>query len=148
MKIEDALRGVSSVLLDTAPAIYYLEKNPLFGPVMDRFFQIRAAQQITLVTSPVTLAECLMLPIQQCRKDLEAAYQALITAGQGTIFWPVGAEEGTAAASLRAKYGLKLADAIQAAVALQAKSQVLLTNDTDLKKVTEVRVLLVSELEL
>ncbi len=25
MKIEDALRGVSSVLLDTAPAIYYLE---------------------------------------------------------------------------------------------------------------------------
>ena len=53
-----------------------------------------------------------------------------------------------AAAGLRAKYGLKLADAIQAAVAVQAKSQVLLTNDTDLKKVTEVRVLLVSELEL
>ena len=83
MKIEDALRGVSSALLDTAPAIYYLEKNPLFGPVMDRFFQIRAVQQITLVTSPITLAECLMLPIRQGRKDLEAAYQALITAGQG-----------------------------------------------------------------
>ena len=46
---------------------------------------------------------------------------------------------------LCAQYGLKLADAIQAAVALQAKSEVLLTNDTDLKKVTEVRVLLVSE---
>ena len=42
MKIEDAMRGVSSVMLDTAPAIYHLEKNPLFGPVMDRFFQIRA----------------------------------------------------------------------------------------------------------
>ena len=27
MKIEDALRGVSSVLLDTAPAIYHLEKK-------------------------------------------------------------------------------------------------------------------------
>ena len=39
------------------------------------------------------------------------------------------------------KIRIELADAIQAAVALQAKSQVLLTNDTDLK-VTEVRVLL------
>ena len=28
MKIEDAFRGVSSAFLDTAPAIYYLEKNP------------------------------------------------------------------------------------------------------------------------
>ncbi len=44
MKIEDATRGVSSVMLDTAPAIYHLEKNPLLGPVMDRFFQIRAIQ--------------------------------------------------------------------------------------------------------
>ena len=89
MKIEDALRGVSSVVLDTAPAIYYLEKNPLFGPVMDRFFQILRAQQITLVTSPVTLAECLMLPIRQGRKDLEAAYQALITLWSRYDLWPV-----------------------------------------------------------
>ena len=148
MKIEAALQGVSSVLLDTAPVIYHLEKNPVFGPVMDRFFQIRAAQGITLVTTPVTLAECLVLPIREGRNDLEADYQALITGGQGTIFWTVGADEGTAAARLRAKYGLKLADAIQAAVAIQAKCQVLLTNDTDLKKVTEARVLLVSEMEL
>jgi hypothetical protein len=54
MKIEDALRGVVSLFLDTAPAIYHLEKNPLFGPAMERFFQLRAARKIMLVTSPAT----------------------------------------------------------------------------------------------
>src|SRR5580658_10348407 len=86
MKIEDTLRGVASLFLDTAPAIYHLEKNPVFGPVMERLFQFRIARQIMLVTSPVTLAECLMHPIRQGRKDLEAAYQALIITGQDTIF--------------------------------------------------------------
>lgn len=148
MKIEDALRGATSVLLDTAPAIYHLEKNPLFGPVMERFFQLRAQQGILLVTSPITLAECLVHPIRQGRHDLQADYQALIATGAGTVFWPIGAEEGLVAARLRAKYSLKLADAIQAAVGLQASCQILLTNDTDLKKVTEIRVVLVSDLEV
>jgi predicted nucleic acid-binding protein len=147
VKVEDAFRGVTSVLLDTAPAIYYLEKNLQFGPAMERFFQFRAAQGITLVTTPITLAECVMHPIKQGRKDLETAYQSLIVTGQGTLFWPIGADKGTAAAGFRAKYGLKLADAIQAAVGLQSRCQVLLTNDADLKKVAEIRVALVSELE-
>jgi predicted nucleic acid-binding protein len=147
MNIEDALRGVTSILLDTAPVIYHLEKNPLFAPFMERFFRLRAAQQIVLVTSPITLAECLMHPIRQGRHDLEAAYHALIVAGQATTFWPIGAEEATVAARLRGKYGLKLADSIQVAVALQARCDALLTNDADLKKVTETRVLLVGELE-
>jgi predicted nucleic acid-binding protein len=148
MKIEAALQGVSSILLDTAPAVYHLEKNPVFGNVMDRFFQFRAAQGITLVTTPVTLAECLMIPIRENRSDLEAAYNALLIVGQATVFRTIGADEATAAARLRGKYGLKLADAMQAAVAVQANCQALLTNDKDLKKITEVRVLLVSELEV
>jgi len=148
MKIEDALRGVGSVLLDTAPAIYHLEKNPLFGPVMERFFQLRAQQGIVVVTSPITLAECLVHPIRQGRKDLAAAYQALIATGARTVFWSIGAEEGIVAARLRAKYSLILADAIQTAVALQANCQALLTNDADLMRVTEIRVLLVADLEV
>jgi len=147
MKVEDAFRGVTLVLLDTAPAIYYLEKNPQFGPAMERFFQLRARQGITLVTTPITLAECVMLPIQQGRQDLETAYHALIVTGQGTLFWTIGADEGVAAARLRAKHGLKLADAIQVAVGLASKCQVVLTNDADLKRVTELRVVLVSELD-
>jgi hypothetical protein len=46
MKIEDALRGVASVLLDTAPVIYHLEKNPVFAPVMEQFLRVRAERGI------------------------------------------------------------------------------------------------------
>ena len=147
MKMEAALQGVTSVLLDTAPAIYHLENNPVFGLVMERFFHLRAEQGIMLVTSPISLAECLVHPIQQGRQDLEAAYQALITKGDLTVFWPIGVKEGIVAARLRAKYRLKLADAIQVAVALQANCQALLTNDADLMKVRELRILLVADLQ-
>ncbi len=147
MKIEEALSGVTSVLLDTAPVIYHLEKNPKFAPAMERFFQLRKERGIFLVTTPITLAECLVHPIRQGRADLEAAYRTLLTGGEGTTFWPIGAAEGTVAAQLRAKYGLTLADSFQLAIAMQADCQVFLTNDSALTRVTEVRVLAVGNLE-
>lgn len=146
MKIEDALRDTAAVLLDTAPVIYYLEKNAAFAPVMDRFLRCCNERGILLVTTPITLAECLVHPIRQGRLDLESAFLALITEGENTTFQPIGAEEATDAARLRAKYGLTLADSLQVATALQANCQVLLTNDDALTKVTEVRVLTVSDL--
>jgi predicted nucleic acid-binding protein len=147
MKVQDALWGVASILLDTAPVIYHLEKNPAFAPVMERFLHIRAEQGILLVTTPITWAECLVHPIQQGRADLEAAYESLITMGEGTNFWPIGAEEGLVAAQMRAKYGLTLGDSMQVAVAKQANCQALLTNDAALAKVTEIRILIVGDLQ-
>jgi predicted nucleic acid-binding protein len=148
VKIDDALRGVVSVLLDTAPVIYHLEKNPVFAPAMEEFLRLRAERGIVLVTTPITLAECLVHPIQQGRADLEFAYRALITTGENTTFWPIGEEEGAMAARLRAKYGLTLDDSLQMATAVQANCQVVLTNDAALAKVTEVRVLVVGDLQL
>jgi predicted nucleic acid-binding protein len=143
--MEEALQGVDSILLDTAPAIYYLENNPTFGPVMERFFRLRAERRIRLVTTPMTLAECLVHPVLQSRSDLEAAYHDLITTGEGTSFWPIGEEEAVAAARLRAKYKLTLGDSFQIAAALQAKCQSLMTNDAALAKVTEIRILVLSD---
>jgi predicted nucleic acid-binding protein len=147
MKVEEALSGVASVLLDTAPVIYHLEKNPMFAPAMEKFLQLRKERGVLLVTTPITLAECLVHPIRQGRTDLEAAYRTLITAGEGTTFWPIGADEGNIAARLRAKYGLTLADSFQLAIAIQANCQVVLTNDATLMKVTEVRVVAVGDLQ-
>jgi predicted nucleic acid-binding protein len=52
------------------------------------------------------------------------------------------------AAEVRARYSLKLPDAFQIATAIAANCQVLLTNDAQLKRVTELRVLVLSELEV
>lgn len=55
---------------------------------------------------------------------------------------------GQQAASLRVRYGLKLPDALQIATAIASNCQAFLTNDAQLQRVTELRVLLVSELEI
>jgi predicted nucleic acid-binding protein len=52
------------------------------------------------------------------------------------------------AARLRAKYQLLTPDAIQLAMAVNAGFQVFLTNDRGLQRVTEIRVLILDDLEL
>lgn len=54
---------------------------------------------------------------------------------------------GQEAARLRAIYNLTLIDAIQIAAAIQADCDVFLTNDVSLKRVKEIEVLLIGELE-
>ncbi|MFW6162540.1 MAG: VapC toxin family PIN domain ribonuclease, partial [Planctomycetota bacterium] len=63
--MEEALAGVSAILMDSAPAIYHLERHPRYAPVLDRFFRVRRERDILIVASPVTLAECLVRPEQQ-----------------------------------------------------------------------------------
>jgi predicted nucleic acid-binding protein len=50
------------------------------------------------------------------------------------------------AAELRARYRLKLADALQLALALQAGCEAFLTNDLALRRVAELRVLVLDDL--
>ncbi len=52
------------------------------------------------------------------------------------------------AADLRARYNLRTPDALQTAAALDTGWQAFLTNDTQLKRVIELRVLILDELEL
>ena len=46
------------------------------------------------------------------------------------------------------EHGLKLADALQAAVAMRAGCEAILTNDPDLKRVPSLRVLVLKEMDL
>ncbi len=60
MNIEEALQDVHRLFLDTAPVIYYVERHPAYfnrvSPIFDRI----DSGLLTAVTSPVTLAECLV----------------------------------------------------------------------------------------
>jgi predicted nucleic acid-binding protein len=48
---------------------------------------------------------------------------------------------------LRARYNLTLTDAFQLAVAIQTECDAFLTNDIDLKRVTEIPIIVLSEVE-
>ena len=69
MKVSDALQGLNRLFLDSSPVIYYIDANSEYLSVMDSIFDGLNSWGIRAVTSPVTLVECLILPIHQ--NDLE-----------------------------------------------------------------------------
>ena len=147
MRVAEALRGISSLLLDTAPAIYHLERHPRYAGLLDRFFQIREARGIEIITSPVTLAECLVLPLRLGRADLASSYRELLLSGDSTTFHLLGDEEALVAAEVRAQHNLRLPDAFQVAVARTAGCQAILTNDAAFRRVGEPRILFLDDLQ-
>lgn len=147
MKVEDALRRSRKVFLDTAPVIYYVEARPKFVPFVRPIFDLIDRGQLEGVTSPVTLAECLVKPKQLGLVDLQRRFISFLTNTEGIVFVELGERIGTIAAEIRSQYDLKLPDALQIAAAIVSGCEAFLTNDTQLKRVTELRVLVISELE-
>jgi predicted nucleic acid-binding protein len=146
MNLEDAFSGVDRCFLDTAPIIYYVEQNSAYFAIARSVFQRLKAGDFTAVTSPVTLAECLVVPHRQGLTQLKQDFVDVITAGENTLFSPITAEIGKQAAELRVQYNLKLPDALQIATAKAVGCQAFLTNDIALKRIGELQILILSEL--
>ena len=147
MKIGDVIRGVSVVFLDTGPVIYLVEKNPQYDAVITSFFDQIDQGVISAVTSPITLAECLIVPVRSNQASLQQDYTQLIVNGSNTRFAPINRRAGIWAANLRAKYNLRLIDALQLGVALDTGCDAFLTNDAMLRRVVEINVIMVDDLE-
>ena len=148
MKVADALRSVTRLFLDTAPVIYYVERHPQYVPVVDDIFDRIDAGTLPAVTSPVTLVESLVVPCRLGQVNVQQDFTDLIVSGQGITFVPLEAGIARRAAELRASYNLSLADACQVATALAAGCDAFLTNDFGLKRVQEITILVLDELEV
>jgi len=146
MRISDAVVGISRLFLDTAPVVYFVERNPQFVDLVDPIFD-RLEADITAVASGITLSECLVGAIRLGLVDLEQAFVDVLQQEQ-VVFVDINAAIAREAALIRVRYNLQLPDALQVAVALMDGCEALLTNDTALKRVTELRVLVVGELSV
>ena len=148
MKVTDALQGVSRLFLDTAPVIYYVEANPDYIDVVTPIFDLIDNGALTAVTSPITLAECLVAPLRAGPLTLQQDFSDLILDGNNTEFALIDADCAQHAAWIRAQHGLSLLDALQVAVAAKNRRDALLTNDVMLRRVVGLGIVLVDELEL
>jgi predicted nucleic acid-binding protein len=147
VKVAQALQEVRSIFLDTAPVIYYVERHPQYAPVVDEVFERLDQRTLSAVTSPITLAECLVIPYRLSQANIRQRFADCIVNGQGVTFVPLTADIASRAAELRAKYNVTLADACQVATALKAGCDAFLTNDVDLKRVQDITVLVCGELQ-
>ncbi len=148
MKIDDALRNVLRLFLDTSPVIFFVEKNPIYVDRVRAIFQRIDSGPIIGVTSPVTLAEALVVPCRLNDALVQQQFLDLIVGANNISFANVQQKEAQNAADIRARYNLSLTDSFQVAVALETKCDALLTNDARLKRITEIPILVLDDLEI
>jgi len=141
-----ALKGITRLFLDTAPIIYHVEGHATNQRSTDAIFQRISDGTIDAVTSSITLAECLVHPYRQGSLDLVQRFRQVITEGLHTHY--VGVDSVVEqAAQLRSHESLTLTDALQVSAALAAGCQGFLTNDTRLRRVRGIAILVLDELD-
>ena len=148
MKISEALRGVKLIAFDTSPFIYYTEDSPAYVDKMDVIFDLIYADKTQIITSIITLTEVLVKPLRIGDIVVESKYRTLFSSTGKIQLQLVDRAVAERAAVLRAIYNLKTPDALQVATALESNCEAFLTNDAGIKRVTEIRVLVLDELEL
>lgn len=147
MKISDRLQAVTRLFLDSAPVIYAVEKHPRYVDLVRVTLKRLDAGALSAVTSPVTLAECLIAPYRLGRTDVSQTFVDLVVYGSNVTFVTIDQTVAEKAAELRARYNLLLPDSFQVAVAMLVGCDGFLTNDAALTRVTEMDVLVLDELE-
>ena len=136
--LDAALLPIGALLLvDSAPIIYILEGSA-FAARFTPLFQRHARGELRLAITTVTLSEVLTGPLKAGEEALAKRYRAILEAWQVV---DLDSDIAESAARLRAKYGLKLPDAIQLASALAINADALITHDRDFSRVRGVRVL-------
>jgi len=147
-KLDDALAGITKLGFDTSPFIYFVERNPQYLNLVREVIRRVDAGQLAGYSSVVTLTEVLTHPKRLKNIALENEYSDLLLHGRNFKLIPIDVAVADQAADFRAHYNLRTPDALQVAAALNIGCQAFLTNDIQLKRVTELRVLVLDELEL
>ena len=145
MSLTEQLKSSRQIFLDTAPVIYFVENHPSYAPIMQPIFNRLDNGDLIAVISPITLAECLVLPYKLNKPDITKIFTELLVNSQSVLFAPLDEIIADLAAELRARYNLALADAFQIAVAIHTHCDAFLTNDGELRRVTEIPVFVISE---
>ncbi len=146
MNLLDDISEGALVALDTMIWIYEFEAHPVFGPVVQPFFRDRLATGLNQAgSSRLTLGELLVQPLAAGRADIADQYRGLFTPRPNFFVWQVTRDVVDCAAGLRAKYRTKMLDALHLASAIVNQAAIFLSNDEELRRVTELRVLVLAD---
>jgi predicted nucleic acid-binding protein len=135
------------IYIDSNPIIYLIEQYPRFADVLSELFRLIDDAQILATTSELTLAEVLVKPLRDQRRDLQQSFEQRLQTSGGLIVTEIDRPILVRAAEIRAaQASLRLPDAIHLATALETNCEMFLTNDGRIKSV-ELEVMYLSRLE-
>ncbi len=146
MRLSRYLKNISSIFLDTAPIIYYIEAHAEYGPLVSEAVKDFQSGRLIAYSSVITLVEALPKPISMGNESLAKDFSNFLTTGQSITTLEITSEIDREAGRLRGRYTfLKTMDAIQIAASMEVNTDVFFTNDVQLKKVTEIPVLVLKD---
>lgn len=135
------------LFFDTAPFIYLFEKNESFSGPVEKLLDAIYAANAQIATSLITYMEINTAPAKAGNERLKAKYREYFTNSEGVSLQPMNLAIAEETIRFRAEYNLKTPDAIQLATAKYCGADFVLTNDHAWRQITELDIVLVSELD-
>jgi predicted nucleic acid-binding protein len=132
--------------LDTSPIIYFVEENVEYFEVIHPFFEELSSGKFRAVTSTITLLEVLVQPYRKKHTTLASQYKEILLNSQNLTVLPLLNETSDEAAKLRGKYNIRTPDAVQVATAIYGGASGFLTNDTKLRKIKEIEIIVLDDI--
>lgn len=134
------------IYIDTAPYIYYIEKNPVYCDRVKRFFISRYESNYEFVTSVITEEEYSIVPYRDNNQKLLDDFEMFIKDTQTEVV-DITKEVARKAAMIRAAYkNFKAMDALQLAAAILSECSIFLTNDKQLRQYQGLKVMTMEDL--
>jgi len=143
--LERFLRKHRTVGLDSSILTYFIEADPGYGPLAHKIFEWMEAGRGQGICSALTLLEVLVQPYRRNDEERVGQFYGLLTTYPHLTWVPLSLEIADLGARLRATYRLKTPDSILIATALNSEASGFIGNDADLKRVTELDVLVLGK---
>lgn len=132
--------------IDTMVFIYLLEDNPIFAEICGKILEEIEFGNVKGITSVITLLEIMVKPKKEDKLAIANDYQIIISNFPNLDVVDVDKEISNISSTLRANYNIKTPDAIQIATCISRGGTAFFTNDSILKKVKEVEVVILKDI--
>lgn len=133
------------IAVDTAPFIYLWEQHPRYFALSEGLFWHLKTPKVHGFTSIITLIEVCVYPQRQGRMDLVATYENALFNSEQVQMLPVDVNIARRAMVLRAKYNIRVPDALHLATAIESGATMFVRNDKRLQKVEEIKGLVLDD---
>ncbi len=146
MILSEELAQIRSVFIDTAPIIYYIEAHPQYGLLVKDIVMAFQSGRLNAFSSVITLVEVLPKPIEAGNEALAKQFSEFLMAGKNISMMEITSGIAESAGKIRGRYPfLRTMDALQVAASLEAHADAFITNDAKLKRISEIKVIVLKE---
>ena len=133
------------VYIDTNILIYSVERVEPYRSLLSPLWERAQAGDLEIVSSESIVMEALVRPLREGNAALVRFLLDMFDAEEVRLI-PATRSHWEHGARIRADTGLKTADALHAATALQAGCDLFTTNDTDFRRIDGLAVVILSDL--